>query len=64
MARDIDQIAGRVPVTMTLLVLGASAATLLDRLLPAAAPLLPALLVTAAWATGKAYARTGTQQPP
>jgi uncharacterized membrane protein YoaK (UPF0700 family) len=52
----------RVPVTMTLLVLGASAATLLDRLLPAAAPLLPALLVTAAWAT--AYARTGARHPP
>jgi uncharacterized membrane protein YoaK (UPF0700 family) len=51
----------RVPVTMALLVLGASAATLLDRLLPAAAPLLPALLVTAAWAT--AYARAGARRP-
>ncbi|MEV8127752.1 YoaK family protein [Streptomyces sp. NPDC085944] len=58
------RIGWRVPVTMTLLVLGASAATLLDRLLPTAAPLLPALLVTAAWATGAAYARTEVRHPP
>ncbi|MFE9703162.1 DUF1275 family protein [Streptomyces sp. NPDC005930] len=35
--------------TMVLLILGAAAVTLVERLLPAAAPLLPALLVTAAW---------------
>ncbi|MFD6188845.1 DUF1275 family protein [Streptomyces sp. NPDC060275] len=41
-------------VTMALLILGAAAATLLERLLPGAAPLLPALLVTAAWLTVRA----------
>ncbi|MFG3132541.1 DUF1275 family protein [Streptomyces tendae] len=47
-------------VTTALLVLGAAAATLLERLLPQAAPLLPALLVTAAWLT--VHARTGARR--
>ncbi|WP_445070194.1 YoaK family protein [Streptomyces violaceoruber] len=47
-------------VTTALLILGAAAAALLERLLPGAAPLLPALLVTAAWLTGRA--RTGTRR--
>ncbi|WP_245235246.1 YoaK family protein [Streptomyces violaceorubidus] len=46
----------RVLATMALLVLGAASVTLLERLLPRAAPLLPALLVTAAWLT--VHART------
>ncbi|MEU5736463.1 YoaK family protein [Streptomyces tendae] len=50
----------RVLVTTTLLILGAAAATLLERLLPQAAPLLPALLVTAAWLT--VHARTGARR--
>ncbi|MFF8782391.1 YoaK family protein [Streptomyces sp. NPDC015140] len=50
----------RVLGTTTLLILGAAAASLLERLLPGAAPLLPALLVTAAWLT--VHARTGTRR--
>ncbi|MFK4547886.1 uncharacterized membrane protein YoaK (UPF0700 family) [Streptomyces tendae] len=50
----------RVLVTTTLLILGAATATLLERLLPRAAPLLPALLVTAAWLT--VHARTGARR--
>ncbi|MFI0572307.1 YoaK family protein [Streptomyces tendae] len=50
----------RVLATTTLLILGAAAATLLERLLPGAAPLLPALLVTAAWLT--VHARTGVRR--
>ncbi|MEU1870107.1 YoaK family protein [Streptomyces sp. NPDC019793] len=49
-------------VTLTLLILGAAAATLLERLLPGAVPLLPALLVTAAWLN--AHTRTGTRLGP
>ncbi|MGW4545024.1 YoaK family protein [Streptomyces violaceorubidus] len=47
----------RVLTTMALLILGAASVTLLERLLPRTAPLLPALLVTAAWLT--VHARTG-----
>ncbi|MEU6455059.1 YoaK family protein [Streptomyces sp. NPDC047065] len=50
----------RVLGTTTLLILGAAAASLLERLLPGAAPLLPALLVTAAWLT--VHARTGARR--
>ncbi|MFF4911470.1 YoaK family protein [Streptomyces tendae] len=50
----------RVLATTTLLILGAAAATLLERLLPGVAPLLPALLVTAAWLT--VHARTGVRR--
>ncbi|MFD0253795.1 YoaK family protein [Streptomyces sp. NPDC127113] len=50
----------RVLGTTTLLILGAGAASLLERLLPGAAPLLPALLVTAAWLT--VHARTGARR--
>ncbi|MFI1753272.1 DUF1275 family protein [Streptomyces sp. NPDC020571] len=49
-------------VTMALLITGAAAATLLERLLPGATPLLPALLVTAAWLN--THARTGTRPKP
>ncbi|CAM5236259.1 hypothetical protein STENM36S_00927 [Streptomyces tendae] len=52
----------RALLTTTLLILGAAAATLLERLLPGAAPLLPALLVTAAWLT--AHARPGARHGP
>ncbi|MFJ5842443.1 DUF1275 family protein [Streptomyces shenzhenensis] len=52
----------RVLVTMTLLILGAAAATPLERLLPGAAPLLPALLVTAAWLT--VHACKGARHKP
>ncbi|CAL9333391.1 YoaK family protein [Streptomyces sp. enrichment culture] len=48
----------RALLTTALLVLGAAAATLLDRLPHAVAPLLPALLVTAAWATLRATPRS------
>ncbi|NEV86369.1 DUF1275 domain-containing protein [Streptomyces tendae] len=50
----------RVLATTTLLILGAAGATLLERLLPGVAPLLPALLVTAAWLT--VHARTGVRR--
>lgn len=46
-------------VTTALLSLGATAATLLERLLHAAAPLLPALPVTAARATVRPAPRSG-----
>jgi uncharacterized membrane protein YoaK (UPF0700 family) len=48
--------------TMALLILGAAAATLLERLLPGAVPLLPALLVTAAWLNART--RTGARPGP
>ncbi|MFD9024286.1 YoaK family protein [Streptomyces parvulus] len=52
----------RVLSTTTLLILGAAAVSLLERLLPESAPLLPALLVTAAWLT--VHARTGARRAP
>ncbi|MFC8306911.1 DUF1275 family protein [Streptomyces olivaceus] len=48
----------------TLLIVGAPAATLLERSLHGAAPLLPALLVTAAWATVRAAPRPGDAARP
>ncbi|MEU4050538.1 DUF1275 family protein [Streptomyces olivaceus] len=48
----------------TLLIVGATAATLLERSLHGAAPLLPALLVTAAWATVRAAPRPGNAARP
>ncbi|MFF0228235.1 DUF1275 family protein, partial [Streptomyces sp. NPDC004629] len=61
-AVTVRRVPWRVLVTMTLLILGAAAATLPERLRPGAAPLLPALLVTAAWPT--VHAHKGARHKP